>query len=131
MTIEQIDKLLRFLPLLEQPGREFVTKWIGGERMPDGAITMRYPVYSPDVTEFFHLASQPCYFDTGYDIDRADEMLRDESAILTASIHEVKEMLTFCVRGERFCDGFWNNILSSGKVTALLKRLQALRRETG
>ena len=32
-----------------------------------------------------------------------------------------------CVRGERFSDGHWAVMLSSGKVVALLKRLRELR----
>jgi hypothetical protein len=36
-------------------------------------------------------------------------------------------MLTYCVRGERFCDGHWENLLRSGRVVALLRRLAELR----
>jgi uncharacterized protein DUF6508 len=40
-------------------------------------------------------------------------------------------MLTGCVRGERFCDGYWEGILQTGRVVALLRRLEVLRREAG
>jgi hypothetical protein len=31
------------------------------------------------------------------------------------------------VRGESFSDGFWEAVLQAGRVTALLRRSQALR----
>jgi hypothetical protein len=56
-------------------------------------------------------------------------LLADEALIRRASLAEVKTMLTYCVRGERFGDGHWAAMLESGKVVALLKRLRALRDE--
>jgi hypothetical protein len=35
-------------------------------------------------------------------------------------------MLTYCVRGERFCDGHWAAMLESGRVVAILRRLRVL-----
>jgi Family of unknown function (DUF6508) len=53
VTVEKVDELLRFLPLFEKPNRAFVEVSGGSEKSPEGAITMPYPVYSPDVEEFF------------------------------------------------------------------------------
>ena len=38
-------------------------------------------------------------------------------------------MLTFCVRGERFCDGHWGAMVREGRIGAILHRLQQLRGE--
>ena len=57
VTVEKADELLRFLPLFEKPNRAFIEVWGGSEKSPEGAITMPYPVYSPDVEEFFRLAA--------------------------------------------------------------------------
>jgi hypothetical protein len=127
ITREKIDELLRFLPLFTVPGRHFIIKWDGLEKMPDGAITMPFPLYAEDVEEFFRLASQPCWNDYDYTKSNASEMLNYEEFIKNASIENVKTMLTYCVRSERFCDGFWNSVLSSGRVVVLLKRLEVLR----
>ena len=36
-------------------------------------------------------------------------------------------MLTFCVRGERFCDGHWAAMIEGGQVRRLLERLKEIR----
>jgi hypothetical protein len=36
-------------------------------------------------------------------------------------------MLTYCVRGERFGGGHWEEMLVSGVVVKLLRRLEQLR----
>jgi hypothetical protein len=38
-----------------------------------------------------------------------------------------KTMLTFCVWGERFCDGHWAAMNQGGHVRRLLERLAELR----
>ena len=53
-------------------------------------------------------------------------MLADEAFISRATLGELKTMLAYCVRGERFCDGHWEAILRSGRVVALLRRLAVL-----
>ena len=54
-------------------------------------------------------------------------MLEDEAFIASANLDEIKTMLTYCVRAERFSDGAWGALLSSGKIVALLRRLDALK----
>lgn len=128
ITPEQVDALLHFLPRFDVPARDFVQEWRGGEETETGAITMPYPVYHPDVAEFYHLAGQPCWSDYDYNPRQAFEMLEDDEFISQASIQDIKTMLTYCVRGERFSDGHWAAMLESGRVVAILKRLEALRR---
>ncbi len=54
-------------------------------------------------------------------------MIRDGEFIKIAPIKDIKTMLTYCVRGERFSDGHWAEMLRSGRIVAILKRLQVLR----
>jgi hypothetical protein len=108
---EKMDELLRFLP-------------------PDGkAIQVPYPIYCDDVLEFYALAGLPHWSDYRYEPRQAHAMLRDDEFITTASLDELKTMLTYCVRGERFVDGHWAHMLESGRIVALLRRLAALRNE--
>lgn len=127
LTPERINALLRFLPRFEMPGRAFVERWGGGEQTATGAITMPYPVYTPDVKEFFRIASEPWWCDNEYDPADAAEMIQNDSLIRRATVQQLKTMLTFCVRGERFSDGHWDAVLRSGRVVALLRRLEILR----
>ena len=129
MTTEKMDELLRFLPVFENPDREYVKDWGGGEMTSDGAITVPYPIYYDDVLEFFRLAGQAHWADYGYKPQEAYRMLSDDDAISSASLDQIKTMLTYCVRGERFADGHWAHMLESGRIVALLRRLAKLREE--
>ena len=127
ITHQKIDELLRFLPIFREPGGKFVVEWAGGEKTEDGAMTMHYPVYTEVVEEFFSLAGQSCWCDYNYTPKEAREMIEDEAFIQRATLEEIKTMLTFCVRGERFSDGHWAAMLESGKVTRILERLAVLK----
>lgn len=58
-------------------------------------------------------------------------MLRDIARIDRATLDEIRSMLTTCVRGERFSGGHWDAVLESGQVTAIRRRLAALRSSAG
>ena len=109
LTRGRIDELLRFLPALAKPGLDTEP--------------------APVVEEFFSLASQPCWSDYGYDPATAGDMVRDDAIIARATLDQIKTMLTFCVRGERFCDGHWDAMIHEGRIGAILRRLQQLRDE--
>ena len=107
----------------------YVYKWRGGETGADGVITMPYPNYPQEVDEFFRLTGQSPWCDYGYNPAQASRMVDDDAFIHAASLEEIKTMLTFCVRGERFCDGHWGYLLESGKLVKILERLKALKAE--
>ena len=79
VTQTEIDQLLRFLPLFDDPDRVFVERWGGGQETGDGAITTFYPIYPEDVLEFYRLAGQPSWSDYGYNPPKAARMLADEA----------------------------------------------------
>jgi len=120
---DEIDKLTAFLPRLAAEGFSPIREWRGGERTGDGAITMPWPDYEPLVLEFFEAASAPCWTDSNYLATEPAEMLADKERIRNASLDEVRAMLTFCVRGERFCDGHWGQMIEEGHIRRLLERL--------
>ena len=122
-----MDALLRFLPLFESPPRPFILRWDGGGMTAEGAMTMHHPVYAPEVEAFFLQAGQRCWADYGYEPRQAHAMLQDDAVIAQATLAQIKTMLTYCVRGERFVDGHWAAMLESGRVVALLRRLSELR----
>ena len=128
ITQADIDALLRFLPLFRRPGVEYILHWAGGEPTADGAITMPYPVYAEEALAFFALAGKSCWCDFEYVPSKARAMLEDDAQVANATLAQVKTMLTYCVRGERFCDGFWGELLRSGKIVKLLERLAAIER---
>ena len=106
-TIPEIEKLTAFLPRLYSEGFSRVQSWSGGEKQKDGSMSVPYPNYHPVVEEFFRLVSSEGWLDYEYNPEQAYQMLKDEKLIKTASLSQIKTMLTFCVRGERFSDGHW------------------------
>jgi len=127
VTPRDIDALLEFLPALEKPGRAFILRWAGGEAVDAETTTTRYPIYADDVLAFFGQAGAPCWSDTSYNPRVAAKMLEDEALIARATLDEIRTMLTLCVRGERFGDGYWGSLLEKGRITAILRRLAVLR----
>jgi hypothetical protein len=92
-------------------------------------MTIPGPVYPEDVEAFFRLAAQPCWCDYAYKPEQAGRMVEDDHFIQKAALAEIKTMLTYCVRGERICDGHWGAMLASGRVVNILERLKVIRDE--
>jgi hypothetical protein len=123
----EIDELIAFLPRLTADGFSPVREWSGGEKQADGAYVMPWPVYDKVVKELFEAAGQDCWMDFDYVPEEAGRMLEDRALVRQASLAQVRTMLTYCVRGERFCDGHWGAMIEQGHVRRLLERLAELR----
>ena len=120
-TLKDIEELTAYLPRLYAEGFKPVIKWEGGEKLKDGSLTLPYPKYDPLVEEFFRFGG--AWIDYEYNPEAAYQMLREEARVKRASLGEIKSMLTFCVRGERFSDGHWGEMIEKGYVRRLLERL--------
>ncbi|MCJ7772020.1 MAG: DUF6508 domain-containing protein [Desulfobacterales bacterium] len=118
--------MIAFLPKLYAEGFKPVKHWLGGLQEGKQIMTMPWPEYDQVVTDFFHKAGKECWRDYGYDPDQTGQMIRDADFVKNSSLDEVKTMLTYCVRGERFCDGHWGEMIESGTIRNLLERLTEL-----
>jgi hypothetical protein len=125
ITNAKIKELLKFLPLFDDPNRDFIKEWEDPIKK-SGTFTFTIPVYCDDVKEFFKLAAQKCWADFDYVSKHAGDMVNDEKFIEQADIQAIKTMITWCVRGERFCTGHRKALLESGKIVSILKRLKKL-----
>ncbi len=125
-TIQEMQELTAFLPRLYSDGFKPVIKWNGGDLRKDGSITLPYPEYDPLVVEFYHFAANPCWLDHDYRPEEAARMLKDEEFVKSASLVQIKTMLTFCVRGERFSDGHWAEMIENGCIRKILERINEL-----
>ena len=128
-TLSEIEALTAFLPRLYADGFSPVVHWDGGQKNNDGLLSLPYPQYDPLVEDFFHLLGSECWLDYGYDPAQAWAVLQDEARVKVASLSEVKTMLTFCVRGERFSDGHWAEMIQRGHIRRLLERLNVIKSE--
>ena len=125
LTLQDIEVLTAFLPRLYAEDISPVLRWEGGKQK-DGTITVPYPNYHPLVEEFFRAVSS-AWLDYEYNPEQAYRMLKDENIIRRASLTEIKTMLTFCVRGERFSDGHWGEMIEKGYIRRLLERLNDIK----
>lgn len=124
---EKMDAILAYLPIFNAPGFNPVVKWNGGRSSSTDVFVMAWPTYDASVTAFFDALSKEYWRDDAYDVEITSRMIRDPERIGCASLEEIRAMLTFCLRGERFCDGHWKAMLNKGFILQLLTRLQDLR----
>jgi hypothetical protein len=122
-TRKDIEELTAFLPALYAPGFKAATHWHGGKPDALGVIHMPYPEYHPAVNQFFALLGQPCWLDYDY---KPEEATRTLEQIEILSLPEIRSLLTFCLRGERFSDGHWEEMIEKGYIRRILERLIAL-----
>ncbi|HEX7234235.1 MAG TPA: DUF6508 domain-containing protein [Nitrosospira sp.] len=123
-TLQEIEALTAYLPRLYAEGFSPIRKWNGGKQA-DGTYTMPYPDYDPLIEEFYRTVSGS-WLDYNYNPKQACQMLKDENLVKTASLSQIKSMLTFCVRGERFSDGHWAEMIAKGYIRRLLERLNEI-----
>ena len=128
-TLQDMEALTAFLPRLYAEGFSPIVSWSGGEKRKDGSFTVPYPNYDSVVEEFYRLVTSGGWLDYEYNPEQAYQMLRDENLIKTASLSQIKTMLTFCVRGERFSDGHWAEMIEKGYIRRLLERLNEIKSE--
>ena len=127
-TVQEIEALTAFLPRLYAEGFSPVLGWEGGKR-EDGTFTLPYPRYNSLVEEFFHAVASELWMDYEYKPEQAYQMLKDENIVKNASLSQIKTMLTFCLRGERFSDGHWAQMIEGGYIRRLLERLDEIKTE--
>jgi len=127
VTKSDIDALLGFLSIFSQKNLKAIEKWDGGGHIEEGFMQIPFPVYTREVSHFFHLAGQEKWTDPDYTEKPISNQIQDDSYIRNASLEEIKTLLTYCVRGERFCDGHWGQCIKSGRIQAILRRLEIIK----
>jgi Family of unknown function (DUF6508) len=125
-TRQEMQELVAFLPRLYSEGFKPVIKWNGGDQGKDGFIRLPWPEYDPVVEEFYRLAASAYWLDYEYRPEDAARMLKDDELVKSASLPQIKTMLTYCVRGERFSDGHWAEMIENGYIRKILERINVL-----
>ena len=120
---QDIEELISYLPRLYEEGFKPIKQWQGGDKREDGSISFPWPEYNKIVSEFFEEASKDCWNDSGYNPEEACKLIQDDEYIKNATLHQIKTLLTYCVRGERFCTGHWEAVIREGYIKRILERL--------
>ena len=121
-TAQDIRELVAFLPRLYGETAAPSAQWPETEEDEDGVLIIHPPKYSEAVQSFMETIVNRGWMGS-YDPTEVTNMLADEAAVGKAKLPEIRRMLTAVVRGERFCDGWWANVIESGQVRQLLERL--------
>src|SRR3990172_11705000 len=122
-----IDELLAYLPILTNENFQPVITWHGGIKNEDGVINLPYPKYDQTILDFFKLASKECWLDYGYDPVSTGKLLQEHAYVRSCSLEQIRTLLTYCIRGERFMDGHWEIMIKDGYIQRILLRLAEIR----
>lgn len=125
-SIADFDELLAWLPILYAEGFKPVSEQ-GGGRNEKGEFVMPWIAYASATSEFFHLVAKDCWRDSEYLDKNVGELLADPQRVATASLAEIRSMLTWCARGERYSEGHWAAVINDGRIRNVLLRLQELK----
>ena len=130
-TAKDIQELVAFLPKLYADGFEPVAGYTKGGKDKDGVITLSHPIYGALVDEFVEfIYAQNCWVDYNYLATTEKLDLNDPLTIANATTPKIQALITFFLRGERFCDGFWGGMIETGYVRRLLERLSEMEQES-
>lgn len=125
-SVEEIDELLAFLPPLSAPGFVAVSAWHGGVPDAEGVMTWPWPEYTEVAERLFAAVSKPAWMDRHYLSHDPATRLAEPGFVENATLDELRTLLTYCVRGERFCDGHWGSMIEAGYVERIIRRLREI-----
>lgn len=103
-------------------------EWSGGERGAEGSIEMPFASYAPAAERLLRAIYEHnliVTFDWTSWQAEAQRFL-DPAAANTASVEEIRRLLTLHVRKERFAEGHFAEMISNGHIGVLLRRLGTL-----
>ena len=121
----QLDAVLKFLPIFEQPGYVF-----GEWHSPEG----QFPYYSMsrEVMDFIEaLSDQEIIFSFDWPSwqEEAVQYVSDPGAVEQADLLTLRKLLTLHVRKDRFVEGHLAHMLEDGHITAVLRQLNKIREQ--
>ncbi len=103
----------------------------GGGKQSDGSTQMPFVVYPPEAQRLIRAISVHnliVNFDWPAWQDEAQRFV-DPEVVRAASLDEVRKLLTLHVRQDRFDEGHFVDMIASGHISAVLRRLRELVRD--
>ncbi len=127
-TLEDFEEIIAFYPTLNRRDFNPIIEWKGGETIEDNVNFMRWPIYDPVVKEFLRVASKECWRDNNFNQFLMSRMITSEVVIKCADLSQIKQILSFCVRGDKFMsEGYMGTMIKDGHISRLLQRLDKLK----
>ena len=118
--------LLSFLPQLYSLQETSTSTISGITQGKNSTYSFPWHEYPPVVERFFAAISAEQWCDYDYVPERTEEDIKQAAFIEQANLEQIVTLLTYCQRGEKFCDGHWSKMLEQGYIMRILKRLESL-----
>ena len=130
----RLDGLAELLPAFEAADAEF-GEWKGGDELEPGSITA--PWFSPSelTSQFVEVAYRDGWVRPDFDwvewaaTPEAQRLRNDRGALGQATVPDLARVLTMVLRSDPFVEGTLDEAIESGLVTAVLRRIEQLRRD--
>jgi len=123
---EAVRELVGHLDALSgAPGTLFA--WRGGDRRPDGVITMPWVDYAEPVRSFLADAGRLGFivvFDWPAWVPTAERIQSSPEEMAGASLFELAKLLTLHIRRDRFVEGHLANALEAGWIQDILRAMR-------
>jgi Family of unknown function (DUF6508) len=124
-----IQAVVVFLPIFEAIDPDNFAHLVGSTDVAGEIPFMGHLEYHPAVYKFM----DACYengmvlsFDWGAWSRQAHRYMRDPPLVMSAKLNTCMKLLTAHLRAERFCDGHLQEVLESGHITSILRRLKSI-----
>ena len=123
--MQQLIRLIDFLPKFSRDGFEPIVEWKGGEKNDQGILNLPHPEYDPLVMDFIKEVSTDFWLDNQYvqNMKEIEAVLDNIYLVNDLTLPLIKTLITYFIRGERFCDGHWAAMIDRGYIRAILERL--------
>lgn len=119
----RVGAILAFLPVFDSPGFAF-----GETVAPPGQLP--YARMAPEVDAFVQALYDNGWvepFDWSEFQEEAIGFFENPSRLETVDLETIRKLLTLHVRKDRFCEGHILEMLETGHIQAILRRLAALQ----
>jgi hypothetical protein len=128
---DQLQGLAIFLPVFVDPDFSFGA-WQPATQGPNGIWSLPYFTFSKDAERFFRATYDLGWVDVSFDwmtwreTEDARRLSTEYGEIATATVQQLRQLLTMCVRMDRYCEGSLASDFASGLLTAIVCRAAAL-----
>lgn len=131
LTKADLEELIAFDEIFYPRNGSFqpVKRTGGGERDSLNTINMQYPVYRQEVDSFKEVLYTDKWSDSQYEPHEVESLISSIQGIEQARLAQIRSILTYIHRGERFCDGHVAVMIENGTVKRVLERLKVIALE--
>jgi hypothetical protein len=129
LTKENIDNLLKYLPLFEEKANKF---YVEAPQDKPGVVVLPFYLLTGIGLKFYEDLYKEGFvtkFRWMNWIAEAGEYSANDEKLSKADIMDIRRLFTIIVRQDRYCEGLLEEVIESGLVLKILRRLKEIREE--